>query len=753
VLGSAQGGYLFEDELFSTRLGEGLTAERRRRAHQRVGRFLLSQELTSKTEELQALVHLMEGGDVVEAPARITRIAIDLMKVDPDHAIAVAPAIGRALALFRALGKPSADQIALLVPLSVSGYFSDLRLAKRYGDEALVATTRALCIDWILKLTPWLGKRLSLALGFAFAALRTKLRRSACAPSFRETIELFFHSIGAHAAVSTICVNAPEVARCARLTSPFTVLGKRHIACFVHEFNTSLWLTMRDHTGHARERWQATLAQLEGSARIEDFPEHIRIRYLGGALYALGFLECWRDSPEALRIADRLESFELKMYHMSADQLRTVYYGNQGNRALYERYKSRAELHAIQRGSAWQVETWAPGAAITAALRSYDAMGLKESYEQLLRLQRRIPSMQTLTRRCRGAFLYLRKRYAEALPVLEECLHEVPLGFIGWGRAHGMLAACLNALGQPQRAKQICQAALSKLSAADLMFPAMNLSLQIELAHAEAQLGNCQLAAEMLDALLAAHAATDAPLTMGALREARARVALLAGDQPACELHVREMERRYMATDIPSLVARCDGFARERRHALRASLPGAQGEPLGELASTALSAGLTTLERALSQLEGPPQAHAQLSLNILGRSLGEAEGALFGVRDGQVSLLACLDGREPPPELQAWVVARLGEAHQDDVTQTDFVSDVALDLDVFQHGNIRYRLFPLRAGLGGHELIVGAAVFPEPEGRRHFLAAASLYLIAQRLHRDFVSSVHSSIAPRQARNN
>jgi hypothetical protein len=751
VLGSAQGGYLFEDELLSAKLSAELLPESRRRAHARLGQFLLAQPLGSKTDELSALVHVLEGGDAREAPARITRIALDLLKEDPDHAIAVAPALERALSRFRELGKHGADLVALLVPLSVSGYFSDLQLAKRYGDRALTAASEALCIDWILKLTPWLGKRLSLLLGFARAALRGALRRSDCAPRFRESIEMFFHAIAAHAGVSTITANPLEVARCAQLTAPFTVLGKQHIACFVHEFNTSLWLTMRDHTGHSRERWQATLAQLEGAAQLKDFPEQIRLRYLGGALYALGFLECWRDSPEALRIADRLEAFELKMYHMSADQLRTVYYGNQGDRALCERYKSRAELHAIQRGSAWQIETWAPGAALTAALRSYDAMALKDCHELLQRLQKRIPTMRILTRRCRGAFLFLRRRFSEALPVLEECLQEAPAGLLGWGRAHGMLAACLNALGQPERAKQVCERALDQLTAEDLRFPAMNLSLQIELAHAQALLGAGARAAELLDALLGEHAAGRAPLTLGALHEARSRVALLAGDQALCARHASEMDRYYRTTGTPSLIARCESFARERRQAFRSELLGGEPALITEVSST--SAG--TLERALSQVEGSLETHARLSLSILGGELDTPQGALYGVLEGRVSLLAAQGDSELPRELKVWVETRLGQLEQDDVTQTDFASEAAaFDPDLFESRGARWRLFPLRVSTGARELVVGAALFAESAGTRHRVPAASLQVIAQRLHRDLMaSSVRNSISPRQAGNN
>jgi tetratricopeptide (TPR) repeat protein len=745
VLTSVPGGYLFEDPLFVSALNADLSSEDAKRTHQNLGEFLLSQEPSSPAEELDALVHVMQGGDEVRAPARITRIGVDLIKQDPDRAIEAVPALERALKLFRALGKQDTELVGLLVPLATSGYFADRRLAQRYGEQALGATARVLGIDLMIKWAPWLGRRLSLAFGMLFGALRFRLS-SRFAPTFRERIELFFNAMGSLAAVSAICLDRDAVARCARLSEPFKVLGKNHIAGFIHEFNLTLLSTVSERLAEARERWQGVLAQLEGGGTVGNMPDQLRLRYLGGALYGLGVLESFRDSPEALKLADRLESFEIKLYHMMADQVRTVYYANQGNRELYERYRSRAELHAIQRGSAWQVETWAPGAAITASLRTYDAMSLKESYEQLRRLERRIPSLALLARRCRGAYLYLRKRYQEALPVLEDCLKEVPLGVNGWGRAHGVLAACLNGLGEHERAKQVAGMALAKLSPADLGFPAMNLLLQIELALAEAGLGNCGLAAQQLDALFAPHAAGDGRLTLGALHEARARVALLARNEAACELHATQMEQRYLATEIPSLVARCESFARERKRAFRPA-HAREAEASGEVSST-FSAGPTTLERELSNVDGSLESHAYLGLSLLARPLGDVQAGLFLLRDQRVSLVAVHGKGELPRELQSWVEARLGQIENDDVTQTEIIGgDEGQDPDVFLNGTMRYRFFPLSAVRDVSQSTVGAAVFSEAEGVRHFVGLGALQVVAQRLFRDMdPNTTRSSVA-------
>jgi ABC-type multidrug transport system fused ATPase/permease subunit len=77
------------------------------------------------------------------------------------------------------------------------------------------------------------------------------------------------------------------------------------------------------------------------------------------ALLSLGVALSWRDDPECLQLADEMDGF-MPFYKMAADHVRAGYYANQGNTAEAARYRQRLETHAIQLGSAWQVETWSP---------------------------------------------------------------------------------------------------------------------------------------------------------------------------------------------------------------------------------------------------------------------------------------------------------------------------------------------------------------------------------------------------------
>jgi tetratricopeptide (TPR) repeat protein len=350
-----------------------------------------------------------------------------------------------------------------------------------------------------------------------------------------------------------------------------------------------------------------------------------------------------------------------------------------------------------------------------------------------------------IAQRARGAFLFLRRRYEEALPVLEQCLSEEPLAVVGWARAHGVLAACLNALRQHARAKQVCLDALAKLSPEDLHFPAMTLQLQIELAHAEAGLGETARATSMLDALLHQHADDDGPLTLGALHEARARLALAARDKEACDLHTREMNARYTATGMASLVACCEAFAREQRRVFAPAPRRAEGELLQAL-STGFTIGPTTLERALSEMDGTFELRVEKALGVVARELGNVNAGLYLAPDGGVELTAFYGDKQPPQSLQQWAAERIRLSGHDDVTQTDFAEGLAEDPDVLVLEGARYRVFMLVAFVDEREIPMGAVTFEEPTDVRHFVPPAALQTIATWLYRiNHNSSIASSL--------
>jgi tetratricopeptide (TPR) repeat protein len=344
------------------------------------------------------------------------------------------------------------------------------------------------------------------------------------------------------------------------------------------------------------------------------------LRYKSGALYALGALETYRDGDGAVRTAERLDALENPLAQMSADRLRMMYYANQGNLALHEHYRQRVEMHAIQQGSAWQVEAWAPSAGIMVHLRTYDVMGMKRDMEQVLQLSKGIPSLEIYNQRAWGTYQMLRGQPAEALAALEACTRESPGATVGWARAHGALARAYSSLGRHADARSVCLSALARMREEDLLFPAMNLIVETELASAEAALGNVELAAAQLDDLLQKHTPYHGPLTLGLLHETRAQVAKLAGDSEVFQRHIRRMEHWYRSTSVPTLIARCEQLRTKNAGASAFYTP----DPSEDVVTTLQNGGNAAIAaEKLSDVEAPPSAALEQTSRIANSRLSD----------------------------------------------------------------------------------------------------------------------------------
>ena len=126
----------------------------------------------------------------------------------------------------------------------------------------------------------------------------------------------------------------------------------------------------------------------------------------------------------------------------------------------------------------------------------------------------------------------------------------------------GVLAWAYNETGQHERAATLCNRALALLDQADRLVVAINLRIEIQLALAEAGLGQTQAAQQRLDTLLALHEPGRGAVTMGSLHTARAQVALLRGDRDALERHCKETEHWFRQTNNPVLIAQSERMVR-----------------------------------------------------------------------------------------------------------------------------------------------------------------------------------------------
>jgi hypothetical protein len=208
----------------------------------------------------------------------------------------------------------------------------------------------------------------------------------------------------------------------------------------------------------------------------------------------------------------------------------------------------------------------------------------------------------------------------------------------------------------------LCTEALAGRSDAELTFLVMNLHVQLELALADAALGDLPAARGRCDGLLTRHSTTAGPLALGAMHETRARIALIERDFEGCRSQLDAMRRCYVPTQIASLLELTELLTQRLAQAERgdpAVAPGAAAL-LGDDAHV-----LTRMRLILANTEGTFEERAQRSLQLALELTGAHHGFVIAL-DHPAQTTHASHG-PPPAGLLEWVQAQLRAA---DVEQT-----------------------------------------------------------------------------------
>lgn len=656
LVGSAEG-YRFTREAARDALRAELDELRLQRVHRISGDLILQAASAKPLEQLEGGLHLLLGGDYDRGTEVVARAGLHYALGDLAETGQAAPALERALEIFKKLDRKPHELLSLYAPLALAGYYAERRYADRYGEPALELLQQLLGLHRARRLQKFLGRKLGLYVALGSAAYGFwKERKNPRVANFRSAMLLLFYCASALTGVCAVCIDSVKASQYARVLEPLRALGRDHVATLMHDFCVNLSLTVQDRIGFVQARWQKMIGRLDRGGHFREMTEDVRILYLAGALYASGVIETWRDASKALQYAQRLEDFKLRLYELSASQLRMLYHAHQGDFTQSEMHRERVEVHAIQRGTAWQAETWAFGALITVYARVHDAIGVKHCMQQLQQQSRDVPSLARLVKLARGTQFAIRGVAAETVALLDT--DEQPLVMAGWARSRGILAHAYSLLGQHQRARDICVDAETRLSPVDFDYPAMTLSVLIEHAIADASLGDHAAACAQLDDLIRKHGPLEGPLTLSALHDARLKVAALMRDVKAVEYHIACMQRWQRVTNIPSLIAYGVQSAKEAREVAGCPLP---PEPDREQDSTASpeQQSLTIVHRIRHGGERSLHESAAWILDQLSTYADLRAGHVFRWENERLTCVASTGVLPDPEVFEMWLMQRL----------------------------------------------------------------------------------------------
>ncbi len=719
-------------------LREALRAELplvdRARAHRAMAElFEKDEDLISQT---RCGLHLVHASDLQRGEATLLAVCRRIMSGEHEPLGAAAPMLSEATQLLRAAGRQDVALIPLLSAMAVAGYQIDRAYAARYGDDALRALQRVLHFDVAHKLRPWLGAKLTLVVLLGASSLALCLRRSPLG-----TFELITWQVavlGYLMGPATLGLDAPTLRRYAAVFEPLLALGPDHGVALVQRFCLGVAATTEDRSSEAHGLQQRVIERLQDDKPVSGMTEQNRRNLLGAALYSDGIRQTWVCDARALAIAAKLDTLG-PMNAMQANHLRALYHAMRGELAQAAHYEQRVELDAIQRGTAWQAELLGPRHQMRLASWTQDVFTNKRAARTLATLVQEIPSFAFTERRARAADLVLRRRYQEALPLLE--VDEPPPAngafiFMRW-----LLAVAYNGCGEHEKARALCLDELSKLTDQDRAFVILNLPIEGELALAQAELGSVKEAAQQLDALLTAHASKGA-LILGYLHRMRARVALLAHDLDVAEQHVTAMEHNYRPLRVPSLFVLCDELSAALRRARDPSADSAVIEPAGDDAHL-----LTQVELIMTGAQGDLTERSRAALQIALDVADADRGFLLHPREERplVSL-----GSAPDEDVIAWASARLEAL---DVTDEETVAEeldaAPSDANLASFGGAQYRMILVFGSEEHAGRAVAALVLGSATGQLTAPPAAALRLIGERLTRtrtasDRQASTHAS---------
>lgn len=702
VLRSSGAGHRFCHSEIQAALYAQLDAPSRAHAHLRLGEELVAQHSGAVLDELRAAAHFLRGDDLGRAYAQLRFVSRHYSAGDFSTLRAAAPLIEEVYQLLNEREQDKFGTLTVLSLLAISGYFADRRYANLYGDKAIAVLQEVLRLSLARRLTRFVGAKLALIVALVIAGVSLRLRKNR-APSLKQAVRYLTGGAAALAGTAACCVDPDKALRYATVIEPFTVLGADHAASFTYHFAKNLVPNLQERPADAYAQQHAFFQRIDAPVPIRDLPDGVRVNYAAGCLFSQGVVETWRDTPECLQTADRLEQFS-PLYAMSADHLRASYYAGQGDMQRSDCFQKRLEVHAVTLGSAWQAETWAPLNTMKNALRVRDPSLMKRAMQEMNRLSSELPSFVPVHQQAHGFYLVMREKYEQAIPVLEVDAH--PPFTSGWPNARGELARAYNRLGKHKKAREICLDAMALLKPEDLAYVTSNLSVQIELAIAEAGSGRCDAARASLDALLKEHEHANSPITMGQLHDARAQVALRERDFKTAHEHATKMENRYRSTGVATLIALAGSL---KRAIDRVENPRAN-DAESDVRLDHLPHVLTRVQLMLdTQAENVLSDRARKGLQVA-LELSSADEGLLVLAGSEGEPAAHLGSAAPDPELVRWAEQNILDAAIDEQTVMTAEVDSETDSNYKVVGSMRYCVIPLWAHQQREDRIVAALV-------------------------------------------
>jgi tetratricopeptide (TPR) repeat protein len=564
VLESAGDEYAFAQDALRKTLQRGLTPERAGLLHRRWADMLLAESAPDIDAQLEAGWHLIHTDDELRGADLLARVAPVLVEQGLAMSTAI-PAIEKALAVYERLKRPLEIRLRLRSTLVLVGYLYDYRLAALYGKETLAALHLCSGVALAERMSRWAGARAALILAmFLTSVRRLWLPPDRRGPPTRIAMKYFVRSAMGLLGVRAVGLDAAGTSEILKLVAPLAGAPSMSSGRVVYLSCRAIALQILGREGDTDRAVRAALTELRRGRR-QDMTELEYQNLLIGLLTSDGQNECYREGSQALQRADVLDAIGSRQAQAAALRIRMTYYLRRGDTDRAEQCRRAIDLHAIQGGKTWQVEWFAvPLEGMSGATWS-DLVMMRRSLDRLEQLIVEVPSLATMRDSIGMSYSFRRGDLARAVRYGERYkATNAPRTLIGWAATYAMLALTYAELGQPERAREICEEALAHVTEADRAYFVMYSLLDVAYATALALLGERKRAEAILDAQFERLRTHGEHVTLVLMYQHRARMARLVSDRSALLQSLQSMRTAALTSGFPAVILLADRVAELR---------------------------------------------------------------------------------------------------------------------------------------------------------------------------------------------
>ena len=390
--------------------------------------------------------------------------------------------------------------------------------------------------------------------------------------------------------------------------------------------------------GETRALYEGVIERLSPASSASGLDETHARHAVMGVTCGLGMIE----APMGLAIAlDRARSLEgSSLYHINVVLIRMLYRLWQGDVVGAEKLKHEVEMLRLQHGGRSFFEGGHLMAEVAAYAFSDDLLRVKQSLGALERMAA-MPAWKPILHYARAEYHRIRADHATALSEIERALELTRAGrHQMWCEIASAHVRVLDALGQHAQACAAGERYLREADAEQLTFGRNAIQIAVACAHAAA--GDHARAIELSDGVIhALEAMGSQGLNLGLAYEARARIALRAGDRDGFAGWAKRCGDIFRVANNRALIVKHERLMRESREPEATTLgKGPAAILTGRMAATHIATALSACPS--------PRERARLGLDFLVARSGALGGFLYAI-EPEGPVLAAQNGVDEPP--------------------------------------------------------------------------------------------------------